>query len=186
MQEKKSCSCLTRRQFLLGTGGATATIVLAGFLGSSEGKTVVLQTTRYPRKKIAKLSDLKQDDPIFFRYPHDHYNCTNILIKLDVAAEDGVGADRDVVAFNSLCTHMGGPLMAAYQKDHKVLGPCPFHLSMFDLTKRGIITSGSATQSLPQIMLEVKGDEIHAVGVMGLIFGFSDNMQIAGRQGGGK
>ena len=97
-----------------------------------------------------------------------------------------MGADRDVVAFNSLCTHMGGPLMAAYQKDHKVLGPCPFHLSMFDLSKRGIITSGSATQSLPQIMLEVKGDEIHAVGVMGLIFGFSDNMEIAGRQGGGK
>jgi arsenite oxidase small subunit len=69
--------------------------------------------------------------------------------------------------------------MSAYQKEHKVLGPCPFHLSMFDLTKHGIITSGSATQSLPQIMLEVKGDEIYAIGVMGLVYGFSDNMQIA-------
>jgi arsenite oxidase small subunit len=186
MQEKKNCSCLTRRQFLLGTGGATATIILRGLVGYSEGKTVALQTSRYPRKKIAKLSDLKQDLPVLFRYPHDHYNCTNILIRLGVPAEDGVGPHRDVVAFNTLCTHMGGPLMAAYQKDHKVLGPCSFHLSMFDLTKRGIITTGSATQSLPQIMLEVKGDEIHAVGVMGLIFGFSDNMQIAGRQGGRK
>jgi arsenite oxidase small subunit len=55
---------------------------------------------------------------------------------------------------------------------------------MFDLTKRGIITSGSATQSLPQIMLEVSGDEIYAVGVMGLIYGFNDNMLIASRKGG--
>lgn len=184
MQERKSCSCLTRRQFLLGTGGATATIILTGFLGSSEGRPVALQTTRYPRKKIARLSDLKQDAPISFRYPHDHYNCTNLLIKLGVAAEGGVGPDRDVVAFNTLCTHMGGPLMAAYQKEHKVLGPCPFHLSMFDLTKHGIITSGSATQSLPQIMLEVSAEEIYAVGVMGLLYGFNDNMLIASRKGG--
>ena len=35
---------------------------------------------------------------------------------------------------------------------------------------------GQATQSLPQIMLQVEGNEIFAIGVAGLIYGFQDNL----------
>jgi arsenite oxidase small subunit len=46
----------------------------------------------------------------------------------------------------------------------------------FDLTRHGILISGQAYQSLPQILLELEGDNIFAVGVFGLIFGRYDNL----------
>jgi arsenite oxidase small subunit len=91
-------------------------------------------------------------------------------------AGGGVGKQRDVVAFNTICTHQGGPLMGTYNAEHKTLGQCPFHLTTYDLTRYGIIVSGQAYQSLPQVLLEVKGDSIYAVGVMGLIFGRNNNL----------
>ncbi|MBI1906526.1 MAG: arsenate reductase (azurin) small subunit, partial [Rhodocyclales bacterium] len=58
---------------------------------------------------------------------------------------------------------------------YQVLGPCPMHLTTFDLTKHGMVVAGHGTESLPQILLEVEGDDIYAVGVMGLIYGYADN-----------
>ena len=40
----------------------------------------------------------------------------------------------------------------------------------------GIITSAHSTQNLPQVVLEVEGDDIYAVGVKGLIYGMPDNL----------
>jgi arsenite oxidase small subunit len=91
-------------------------------------------------------------------------------------AGGGVGKQRDVVAFNTICTHQGGPLLGSYNTEYKTLGQCPFHLTTYDLTRYGIIVSGQAYQSLPQVLLEVKGDSIYAVGVMGLIFGRNNNL----------
>ena len=36
-----------------------------------------------------------------------------------------------------------------------------------------MVISGHGTESLPQIVLEVQGDDIYAVGVMGLVYGYS-------------
>ncbi|MCI0771654.1 MAG: hypothetical protein J4N94_07205 [Chloroflexi bacterium] len=46
---------------------------------------------------------------------------------------------------------------------------------MIDLTRHGMVIAGHATQGLPQVLLELRGDEIWAVGMMALIYGFSDN-----------
>jgi len=70
----------------------------------------------------------------------------------------------------------GGPLGGQYRAQYRILGPCPFHLTMFDLTKHGMVAAGQATESLPQIVLEVSGDDIWAKGVMGLIFGYHANL----------
>jgi arsenite oxidase small subunit len=71
---------------------------------------------------------------------------------------------------------MGGYMdVAAFKPKHSVLGPCPLHLSTFDLTKHGMIVSGHATASLPQIVLELDGDDIVATGVMGLFYGHHRN-----------
>ena len=43
------------------------------------------------------------------------------------------------------------------------------------MTRHGMVISGHATQGLPQILLELDGDDIVATGVMGLIFGYADN-----------
>jgi arsenite oxidase small subunit len=169
--------CLSRRAFLF-RGGAVVggTILLTGIPGL-EGKAVAAQVTGYPRKLIGKLSGLVTDRPIVFKYPDDGANANSILIKLGETAGGGIGPGRDVVAFNTLCTHMGADLGRSYKADHKAVGPCPFHQSTFDLTRYGIIISGHGTESLPQVLLELKGDDIFAVGMLGLIYGRFDNLK---------
>jgi arsenite oxidase small subunit len=122
------------------------------------------------------MSELKLDQPVIFNYPDDGASSTSILVKMGQKAGGGVGKQRDVVAFNTICTHQGGPLLGSYNTEYKTLGQCPFHLTTYDLTRYGIIVSGQAYQSLPQVLLEVKGDSIYAVGVMGLIFGRNNNL----------
>jgi arsenite oxidase small subunit len=38
-----------------------------------------------------------------------------------------------------------------------------------------MIVSGHSTQSLPQVMLELRGDNIVAAGMMGLVYGYNVN-----------
>jgi arsenite oxidase small subunit len=109
-------------------------------------------------------------------YPWNDGHSQSLLIRLGRSAGGGVGPRGDVVAFNTMCTHMGGPLVGTYKAPYKILGPCPLHLTTFDLTKHGMVVAGQATESLPQVVLEVAGDEVHAVGVMGLIYGYHDNL----------
>lgn len=176
-EAKKEEGCLgrcliSRRQFLLSSGIATATIFmgLPGF-GTQEVEAII---SSYPRQKIGKLSALKQDVPVTFEYPSK--DIKNILVKLGVPAGGGVGPMKDVVAFNPVCTHMGGPLAQTYKAEYKILGQCPFHQSTFDLTKHGMIICGHATESLPQIQLEAEGDDIYATAIIGLCFGRYSNV----------
>ena len=90
---------------------------------------------------------------------------------------EAIGPDGDIVAFNYLCSHMGCPLNGLYNHEHKIQGPCPCHFSRFDLTKSGILILGQATQSLPQIVLEVSGDDVEATGVTGLVYGYHANLE---------
>ncbi len=177
---KKSSStgkCLmSRRNFLLSSGAATATVMVTVNTGTVEAK-VPAQVATYPRKKIASLSALKADQPIEFEYPDEGAFAQCMMVKLDVEAGGGVGPQKDVVAFNNYCTHQGGDLSGSYKADTKSMGACPLHLSTYDLTRHGILISGQAYQSLPQILLELDGDDIYAVGVFGLIFGRFDNLQ---------
>lgn len=168
--------CLTRREFLQGGGATAVTLMLASLPGFVQAKEkMALRIVGYPRKKVGQLSALKQDNPVKFQYPHKHPNCDSFLVKLGQEASGGIGPDRDIVAFNSLCTHMGGSLSGLYKANYKAIGPCPVHLSLFDLSRHGMVVSGHATESLPQIVLEIEGDDIYATGVMGLIYGFADN-----------
>lgn len=166
--------CLSRRQFLL-AGGTAITLITLGDLAWATEKGLALQRASYPKRLVGRVSQLRADQPLPFAYPWDDAYSQNLLIKLGTQAGGGVGPQQDIVAFNTLCTHMGGPLGGTYKSQYKVLGPCPFHLTTFDLTKHGMVVSGQATESLPQIVLEVSGDQIHAVGVMGLIYGYHDN-----------
>jgi arsenite oxidase small subunit len=173
--EEGGHACMSRRQFLL-TGGVLVTLATA----PSFAFATPMQALKadYPRVKIGRLSALKQGVPVEFSYPYP--NVRNILVKLGAPAGAGVGKETDVVAFNQQCTHMGGPLGGTYKAQHQVLGPCPLHLTTFDLTRHGMVVSGHATESLPQIVLETQGDDIYAVGVLGLIYGYSAN--VAGRR----
>ncbi len=165
---------MNRRQFLL-TGGLATTVVMVGIPGLAESQTPAVVAT-YPRKFITKLSSLKVDEPFDFEYPDEGQYAESILVKLGTEAGGGLGPDKDVVAFNYTCTHQGGSLQGTYQAPDKALGPCPLHLTTFDLTRHGIFISGQAYQSLPQVLLELDGDDIYAVGMFGLIYGRFDNL----------
>lgn len=166
---------MNRRQFLL-TGGIATTVVMVGIPNMAEAQTPAVIST-YPRKFIAKLSSLKVDEPFDFLYPDEGDYSESMLVKLGAKAGGGIGPEEDVVGFNYTCTHQGGPLQGTYQAADKALGPCPLHLTTFDLTRHGIFISGQAYQSLPQVLLELEGDDIFAVGMFGLIYGRFDNLR---------
>ncbi len=170
---------LSRRDFLLTSGAATATFMVMVTLnpGAAHAEQVPAGIATYPRKLVGKLSELEVDEPLDFNYPDEEVYSESFVIKLGRKAGGGIGPDEDVVAFNYTCTHQGGPMQGTYHAADKVLGPCPLHLSTYDLTRHGILVSGQAYQSLPQVLLELDGDDIYAVGIFGLIFGRFENLQ---------
>lgn len=138
------------------------------------------ELARYPRKRVGAVSQLQTDVPIRFNYPHEELNSLSFMVKLGVPAGGGVGPGSDIVAFNTLCTHMGGDLSdtkTSYLKDYKIVGPCPLHLTTYDLTRYGMVVAGFATESLPQVVLAVEGDEIYATGILGLIYGKRNSLE---------
>jgi len=169
---------MTRRKFLM-TGSAAVVSVSTISLSLFPGATVQAEVVKYPRKLIARLSALKDDKPVNFNYPDNGANSSAMLVKMGgVKAGGGIGPQGDVVAFSYVCTHQGGSLQGQYKAvdNHRVLGQCPMHLSTFDLTRHGIVVSGQAYESLPQVLLELDGDDIYAVGVMGLLYGRNQNL----------
>lgn len=173
---------LNRRKFLMysgGTAAAASTVSITLFAGTAQAETRKANVQGYPRKLIAKLSELKDHEPVNFNYPDEGKNSQAMIVKMGkVQAGGGVGEQRDVVAFSYMCTHQGGPMQTTYKHvgDQRVMGQCPLHLSTYDLRRHGIIVSGQAYQSLPQVLLEVEGDNVYAVGIMGLLFGRQNNL----------
>ena len=166
-------ACMSRRSFLL-AGGAVISLAAIGALpGTASAAPMHALLRSYPKVKIGTVSALQKGKPIDFAYPYP--NVQNMLVKLGTEAGAGAGPDKDIVAFNQQCTHMGGPLQGTYKEAYQALGPCPLHLTTFDLTRHGMVISGHATEALPQILLEIQGNDIYAVGVMGLIYGYAAN-----------
>ncbi len=174
---QSKAGCISRRSFLFRSSAAIGGTVLLTAIPGMEGQAVAAEVRRYPKKKIGKLSALRAGKPVNFQYPDQGVNSNSLLIKLGEPAGGGIGRDQDVVAFNSACTHMGGGMGKTYKPGDNVLGQCPLHQSTFDLTRHGMIVSGHATESLPQVLLEMKGDDIYAVGMIGLIHGRYDNLK---------
>lgn len=164
-------ACMSRRSFLLAGGALVSLAAIGAVPGIASAAPLQALKRAYPRVKIASLSALQKGQPVEFAYPYPEVS--NMLVKLGTEAGAGVGPAKDIVAFNQQCTHMGGPLHGTYKDEYQALGPCPLHLTTFDLTRHGMVISGHATEALPQILLEVQGDDIYAVGVMGIVYGYS-------------
>lgn len=180
--ESHNACMMNRREFMLfGSSAIVAanTVSLTLLPGSAHATEQKAQVAGYPRVKVANMGALKDNEPVNFQYPDDKQGSQCTLIKMGgVEAGGGIGVAKDIVAFSTLCTHQGGPLIGTYRAngDQRTMGPCPLHLSLYDLRRHGIIVSGQAYQSIPQVLLEVEGDDIYAVGMMGLIFGRHKNL----------
>jgi arsenite oxidase small subunit len=126
MREGESVG-MTRRSFLM-SGGVAVTLLLPELSAFAQPGGAVVELMEYPMKKVARLSELKEGQPLGFTYPLEKQ--PNFLVKLGAPAQGGVGPARDVVAFSSLCTHMGGSLRGRYRHDLKAVGPCPFETAL--------------------------------------------------------
>ncbi len=163
---------VTRRDLLKNTGLAVAAGSLVSVVQAQPLR--LFSPPAYRAMKVARLADLRVDQPRDFSYPDAQSMA--YLVKLDRAAIGGVGPGKRVVAFSRICTHMGCPL--EFKRDESGRGRfvCPCHYSMFDPARNGAVYQGLATDFLPQITLEVRrGGDIYATGVQGLVWGRANN-----------
>ncbi|KAI3611834.1 Arsenite oxidase small subunit (plasmid) [Cupriavidus necator H850] len=169
---------ITRRQFLKATGGAAAGVSVAGGLSNPSQAApppveVGRTTLPFIPKVVARAGQLRVNTPISFLYPDASSPCA--VIKMGMPVPGGVGPDRDIVAYSTLCTHMGCPV--AYDASARTF-KCPCHFSIFDPEKSGQMVSGQATENLPTIVLDydAKDGTVRAVAIEGLIYGRQANL----------
>ena len=172
----KRCDALVdvgRRAFfartaVMAAGAAAAATVPAGHAKAAPAPALVT----YPSTRLAHIKDLQVDQAVQISYPDQ--DSPGVLLKLGTAVEGGVGPDRDIVAFSTLCPHRGFPL--SYSAKDRTLN-CPGHYSRFDVEKGGLELWGHAAQNLPQFKLMIdQGGDIYAVAVDELIYGRLNNV----------
>lgn len=147
-------------------------VVASGLLAAGAGGAVVRSLINpesqaaprtFPRVKVATLGGLSVGVPLIFNYPLD--NEPNVIVKLGQPATDGVGPDRDIVAFSLICQHLGciwgfyptggsPPCNPSYKAPEPV-GYCCCHGSVFDLTNAARVVGGPSPRPQPQVVLEV-------------------------------
>ena len=166
---------VSRREFLKISGSVaagTGAAVLPGFAGAAPTQDAGSTVLPYPRKTVAVASELEEGQAVVFHYPDDSSPCA--LIKMGRPVPGGVGPNRDIVAFSTLCTHMGCP--AIYDQGTRTFR-CGCHYSVFDAEMAGQMVCGQATENLPQVVLEYGGDgDLSATAIKGLIYGRQSNI----------
>lgn len=143
---------------------------------SSASSTSSTSTTSspFPQVFIANVSDLVEGQPVEFNYPLEE--TPNILVKLGVKADGGVGPDGDIVAFSQVCQHLGCIVgyvapKASPSCDNTFTATLPSaycccHGSSYDLTDAGAVTGGPAPRPIPQVTLQVDSSgDIYAIGM---------------------
>lgn len=167
-------STVSRRMFFKVSGATAAGATALGVPRAAEAATpdAGRTTLPYPRKALGKLAALKVNEPVAFAYPDAASPCA--MLKMGRKVAGGVGPDGDVVAYSTLCSHMGCPVN--YDAQARAF-KCPCHFSQFDPEISGQMICGQATENLPQITLNVGSDgAISATGVQGLIYGRQANV----------
>ena len=149
-------------------GVAVAVPATAEAAPADAGRT----TLPYPRKRVGSASAMKVNEVVSFTYPDNASPCA--LIKMGRRVPGGAGPDGDIVAYSTLCTHMGCPVI--YDGQARAF-KCNCHFSQFDPEMGGQMICGQATENLPQVSLAVSSDgAITATGVQGLIYGRQSNV----------
>ena len=170
---------LSRRIFLKSSSGAAAAVGAAGAALLPTGAQAATPasgtstTLAYPSRAISKSGGMPVNQAVNFSYPDASSPCA--VIRMGSPVPGGVGPNHDIVAFSTMCTHMGCPVV--YDSGTKTF-KCPCHFSMFDPEAGGQMVCGQATEDLPKVMLsyDAKTDSVTAVGIDGLIYGRQANL----------
>lgn len=84
----------------------------------------------------------------------------------DIGGGDASGAPEGFIAYCLKCPHLGcivKPGLVAFGGEKDVI-ECPCHYSYYDLSQAGKVLAGPAPSPVPEITLEIRGDELWAVG----------------------
>lgn len=169
-----------RRDFLkfIIAGGAATLVAMGNFLrylmfiptNAVRGSEIT-----WPILKIINVRSLELLKPFRFNYPL--IDTPNILVKLGMKAENGVGPDEDIVAFSNICQHLGcfydflpsggSPSCNPSYKASSMEGYCCCHGSQYDFTHDAKVIGGPAPRPVPRVILKYneKTEDIYAVGM---------------------
>lgn len=140
---------VSRREFFkimtLASGG-----LALGSAGLAAWSRIKRDEIRFDPALIATSSDVPVGDSFAFSYPRPKDIC--ILIQPQAG---------QFVAYSRRCTHLSCPVN--YEPDAKRLF-CPCHNGAFSV-EDGSVLQGPPPHPLPRVLLEVRGDQIYAVGV---------------------
>ena len=99
----------SRRWFLKVSGagavGAVAAVTSTNAAAQQDTSRTVLP---YPRKVVGVAASMPANAAVNFTYPDAASPC--VVMKLGTPVPGGVGPDGDIVAYSTLCTHMGCPV----------------------------------------------------------------------------
>jgi arsenite oxidase small subunit len=156
---------MDRRSFLKLAAAAGGAITIAAVASTIKVATFVpTQTTQaaWPKVTVANINQLQSLTPISFNYPLT--STPNVLVKLGVAAQGGVGPDKDIVAFSTICQHLGcqysfvpsggSPICNSAYKAVMPMGYCCCHGSQYDFVNGAKVLGGPAPRPVPQVQLE--------------------------------
>jgi arsenite oxidase small subunit len=167
MAEEGRRFTITRRQALVAGGVAAAGAGAAGIVIATSGD----DEGEFPRLSVARVGDLQPNQPVSFEYPLEGQS--SILVDLGDEVPGGVGDNNSIVAYSTLCQHMGCDVQFVPEGTYML---CPCHQSKYDPAREGNVIQGVAQTPLPRIELEIDGDDVVAVGVDGLIYGYRENL----------
>jgi arsenite oxidase small subunit len=158
---------LSRREALAAVGIAAGGAATVGVEGVVEAREAT-----YPRVRVVDLRSLRVNRPHGFDYPLKGQG--NVLIDFGHRVPRGVGPRRSIVAFSTLCQHMGCEV--DYNRRLRQL-VCPCHQTRYDPERLGAIIEGVATRALPRVLLRVRDGAVYAVGLDGLVYGYRSNLR---------
>ena len=101
----------------------------------------------------------------------------SILVKLGQEAGGGLGPDKRRGGLQLHLHPSGRPAPGTYQAGRQGAGPLPAAPDHLRSDPARHLHLGPGLSVLPQVLLELEGDDIYAVGMFGLIYGRYDNLQ---------
>ena len=139
----------SRRQFLKFLG-LTSLAFFTGTLGLALKAAFEEQrTSQLPELRVASVGDLPEGQSLNFSYPAGDYPA--VLVHLP---------GGQFVAYEQRCTHLLCPVLYDGNKNRIF---CPCHDGVFDAST-GERTAGPPPRPLNKITLQVRGNDIYAVG----------------------
>jgi Rieske Fe-S protein len=131
----------------------TQLLTMTGLAALAAGAVVYLRSRpkTYPQRVVAQAGDIPVGGFKIFTYPTDVEPC--ILLR---------PADETYIAFSRICTHASCPVH--YRQEENRLD-CPCHQGSFSASD-GSVLFGPPPRPLPRVILERRGTDLVAVGMM--------------------